>query len=127
MNVADITEVWTPLSALLAVFAGVAYGLLVGWIATDPNYSAGTASALRLAVIATVFAASAGLIFFALQTLGTYLSGDSNWPRVMSRYGQWVVFSLSIGITTWVRVERDLQRRRARAHERAVAELENER
>src|SRR4051812_43342026 len=76
VTVSDISEVWTPMSAILAIVAGVGYGLLVGWIATDPTYSAGTASAARLAVIAIVFAASAGLIFFALQTLGTYLSGD---------------------------------------------------
>ena len=120
MNLSEITEVWTPTSAILAIVAGIAYGLLVGWIATDPNYSAGIASAARLAVIAFVFAASAGLIFFALQTLGTYLSGDPNWPRVMSRYGQWVVFSLAIAVTTWVLVERDRHRRRARAHDRAI-------
>lgn len=122
----EITEVWTPASALLAVIAGVGYGALVGWIATDPTYSAGIATAPRLAVIAFVFAASAGLVFFALQTLGTYLSGDPNWPRVMSRYGQWVVFSFAIGVTTWVLVERDRRRRRSRAHERAVAEIEGE-
>lgn len=127
MNLNDISEVWTPMSAILAIVAGVGYGLLVGWIATDPNYSAGTASALRLAFIAFTFAASAGLVFFALQTLGTYLSGDPNWPRVMSRYGQWVVFSLAIGVTTWFRVENSIRRRRRRAHDLVAAEIDGER
>lgn len=117
MNWSDLAEVWTPTSALLAVAAGIAYGLLIGWIATDPSYSAGTASAIRLALIAVVFAASAGLVFFAAQTLGTYLSGDPNWPRVMSRYGQWLVFSGAIGVVTWARVERAHRRRKARAHD----------
>lgn len=124
MTWADVTEVWSLQSALLAVIAGVGYGMLVGWIATDPTYSAGIATALRLAVIAFVFAASAGLVFFALQTLGTYLSGDPNWPRVMSRYGQWIVFSAAIGVTTWARVERAHRRRKARAHEIVVGEAE---
>lgn len=118
----ELTEVWSPLSALLAIAAGVAYGILVGWIATNPSYSAGTASALRLAVLASVFAASAGLVFFACQTLGSYLSHDPHWSRVMSRYGQFVVFSLAIGVTTWASVAWDRRRRRSRAHERAIAD-----
>lgn len=124
MSLAELTEVWSPLSALLAIAAGVGYGILVGWIATNPAYSSGMASPLRLAVIALVFAASAGLVFFALQTLGSYLSGDPHWSRVMSRYGQWAVFSLAIGVTTWIVVKRDLHQRRNRAHQRAIAELE---
>jgi hypothetical protein len=124
VNLDELTEVWTPVSAILAVVAGVAYGVLTGWIATNPVYSTGTASAFRIALISFVFAASAGLVFFALQTLGTYLSGDPNWPRVMSRYGQWLLFSLAIAVTTWLLVARDRSRRRRRAHDVAVAELD---
>lgn len=122
MNLAELTEVWTIPSAILAIVAGVAYGLLVGWIATNPAYSSGIAGPIRSAIIATVFAASGGLIFFAFQTLGSYYSNDPHFTRVMSRYGQWLLFSVTIGVTTWALVQRDLRRRRRRARDQVSTE-----
>lgn len=110
-----LTEVWTPLSALFAIIAGVAIGVGIGWFATNPQYSTGTATPRRLSTLIAFTGMSAGLAFFALQTLGTYLSHDPQWPRVMSRYGQWVVFSVAIGVTTWYLIRRDRDRRHARA------------
>lgn len=116
----ELVRVWTPASAFFAVLSGVIYGLAAGWIATSPTYSAGLASAVRIGIMATLFAASGGLVFFALQALGSYLSHDPLWFRVMSRYGQWLLFSLTIGVTTWLLVRRDRSLRRRRAHEQAV-------
>lgn len=122
MNLAELAEVWTPISAAAAIATGVIYGLAVGWIATNPLYSAGLAGAARVAFLALIFAASGGLLFFAGQALGSYLSADEFWYRVMSRYGQWVLFSMAIGLTVWILVQRDRSRRRRRAHDQAVAD-----
>lgn len=122
MNLTTLTEVWTPISALMAVVAGIAMGICVGWAATNPLYSSGIATAIRIATLTTSFVAGAGLLFFALQALGSYLSNDPNWPRAMSRYGQWVLFSFSTGVTTWIQITRDRSRRRHRAHDIAVTQ-----
>ena len=120
MSLADLAAVWTLPSAEFAVLSGIRFGLAVSWISTNPNYSAGLASALRVGVIAFFFAASGGLIFYAGQALGSYLSADPIWYRVLSRYGQWIVFSLSIAVTTWVLIRRDQRDRQRRAHARLV-------
>jgi hypothetical protein len=124
MTFAELTEVWSPLSALIAVISGVLFGLAFGWIATNPAYSrSDLAGPLRIALTVVLFAVSAGLTFYAGQTLGSFLSADPHWSRVMSRYGQWVLFSAAIGVTTWVLIRHDRASRRARARDRAVSEL----
>lgn len=123
MTVDDLTAVWTPLSAFFAVVAGMVYGVLVGLVVTNPTYGSGIAGPVRMGIIAAVFAASGGLMFFALQTLGSYYSHDPLYSRVMSRYGQWLLFSITIGIVTGLLVRRDRARRRRIAHERAMAEI----
>ena len=124
ITLAELTEVWSPLSALLALISGVAFGVGAGWFANSPTYSrADLAAPLRIALIAALFVASAGLTFYAGQTLGSYLSDDPYWSRVMSRYGQWLLFSAAIGITTWAMIRRDRSNRRHRAHRRALSEL----
>jgi hypothetical protein len=124
VTLAELTEVWSPLSALIALVSGVAFGLAVGWFATNPAYSrSDLAGPLRIALGTVLFSVSAGLVFYAGQTLGSFLSDDPHWSRVMSRYGQWILFSLAIGVTTWALIRRDRSRRRRRAHQRALAEI----
>lgn len=123
MTFDELVRVWTPASALGAIVGGVIYGLAVGFIATNPNYSAGLVSAFRIGLLTAFFAASGGLIFFALQALGSYIAHDPLWFRVMSRYGQWVLFSATIGFTTWHLVRRDRIRRKRAAHDRALEDL----
>lgn len=120
MTFSDLTAVWTPTSAVLAVTAGVIYGLFIGRLIVNPTYGANIAGPRRLALITGIAAASGGLTFFALQALGSYLSGDPFWFRVMSRYGQWILFSLAIAATTWALVRRDRSRRRRLAHDLAL-------
>lgn len=124
MTLADFTAVWTPLSALFAIIAGGIYGSAVGWVATNPAYSSTAAGPVRIGLLTAAWLMSGGLVFFALQTLGTYLSGDPNWPRVMSRYGQWVLFSIVIGLTTWFLVRHDRARRRRHAHDAVAGEAQ---
>lgn len=124
MTFAELTEVWTPLSALIALGSGIAFGTAVGWFAVNPTYSrSDLAGPLRIARDVALFAMSAGLTFYAGQALAGYLVHDPLWFRVMSRYGQWLLFSLAIGVTTWVLVRRDRSLRRRRAHQRALAEI----
>jgi hypothetical protein len=123
VTLGSLVEVWTPLAAAFAILSGVAFGLAVGWISVNPSYSAGVAGALRIGILATLFAASGGLMFFAGQALAGLLGHDPLWNRVMSRYGQWILFSVSIGMTTFVLVRRDRAARRRRAHDRAVASM----
>ena len=124
MTLADLTAVWAPLSALIALVSGVAFGLGVGWVANSPSRSrSDLAGPLRIALTASMFVASAGLMFYAGQTLAGYISDDPLWFRVMSRYGQWILFSLAIGATTWAHIRWDRSNRRHRAHDRALSEL----
>lgn len=123
MTFAELTEVWTPLSATIALASGVLFGLVFGWFASNPAHSLDIAGPLRVACMAALFVASAGLIFYAGQTLGSYLSNDPLWFRVMSRYGPWLLFSVAIGVTSGLLIRRDRSIRRHRAHNRAVHEL----
>lgn len=128
MTFADLTAVWTPLSACVALISGVLFGLAFASIATSPTRSrSDLATPLRIALIAALFSASAGLTFYAGQSLAGYVVHDPLWFRVMSRYGQWVVFSLAIGATSWVLIRRDRRGRRNRAHDRALDELRGRR
>lgn len=124
VTLADLTAVWTPPSALVALVSGVVFGLGVGWIATSPSRSrSDLAGPLRIGLTAALFVASAGLTFYAGQTLAGYLGHDPLWFRVMSRYGQWLLFSLAIGATTWLLIRRDRGARRRQAHSRALSEM----
>lgn len=127
MTIADLTAVWTPLSALVAIASGVLFGLAFGLFAVNPTRSrSDLAGPLRIALTGALFVASAGLTFYAGQTLAGYLVHDPLWFRVMSRYGQWVLFSASIGAMSWVLIRHDRSGRRRRAHDRAVIEIEEE-
>lgn len=124
MTLQALTEVWTPLSIAAAIVSGLVLGLgLIGWLATNPRYSAGLAGDATIAGLTFAISAFALLVFYALQTLATYLVGDDAWPRVASRYGLWVVCSAAIALGTWLRLRRDRSTRKSKAHDRAVDEL----
>lgn len=126
MTIADLTAVWTPLSALVAIASGVLFGLAFGLFASSTRSRSDLAGPLRIALTGALFVASAGLTFYAGQTLAGYLVHDPLWFRVMSRYGQWVLFSGSLGATSWLLIRHDRSGRRRRAHDRAVIEIEEE-
>lgn len=122
MNLAELVTVWTFPSVALAILTGVTFGAGVGWISVNPQYSAGIAGPVRIGFLAFLFGTFGGMTFYAGQALGSYLSDDPNWYRVLSRFGLWLVFSASIGVTTAFLVWRDRKRRRLRAHDRVIAE-----
>ena len=124
MTVAELVEVWTPLSIAVAMLSGLGLGyVLVGRFAVDPAYASGEASALEYAATTAVTAIAAGLIFYGGQILTSYIGGDTAWTRVVSRYGIWVAYSVAIGLGLWLRLRRHVARKRYEAHERAVREL----
>lgn len=123
MTLATFTEVWTPLSIAAAVLPGLAFGYFaVGWLAIHPRYSTGLASGAEIGGLTFILTAGVALLFFAFQAAATYAVHDPAWPRVVSRYGTWVIFAAAIGLAAWARIRRDRRQRRARAHDRALAE-----
>jgi hypothetical protein len=127
MTFAELTEVWNPLSALIAAISGVLFGFAFGWLATSPTHSrSDLGTPRRIALWAGLFAASAGLVFYAGQTLGSFLSADPHWSRVMSRYGEWLVFSGAIAATAWALIRHDRWMRRLRARNRAISEMRHD-
>lgn len=125
--IAALTEVWTPLSVALAVISGLAVGvILVGRYAANPAYASGVASPAEYASLAGIMGLAIGVIFYGGQILTSYLGGDTEWTRVVSRFGIWAMYSLAIGLGTWIRIRRHIARRRAAVHDQAVAEVEGE-
>lgn len=124
MTLEQVSEVWTPLSVASAAIAGVLFGFLaIGLVTTKARFSSGDAGPLEVGFLTFALVASAGLVFYALQAVTTYLGGDPQWTRVVSRYGLWLLYSAALGVGTLLRSQLALRRRRSRAHDRAVDEL----
>jgi hypothetical protein len=124
MTLAELTEVWTPLSLAVAIISGLLVGiLLVGRFASDPAYASGDASPLEYALVTVVMTAAAGLIFYGGQIMTSYIGGDTAWTRVVSRYGIWIAYAAAIGLGTWIRLHRHLRRKHAEIHDRAISQL----
>lgn len=127
MTLADLTAVWSPATILAAIVAGAIVGIvLVGSLASNPAYAAKDATPLRYGLLTAVAAGAAGCAFYSLQILASYVDEDPNWRRAASRFLLWVVFSIVIGLGTWIRLVRHIARRHREAHDRAVAEIEAE-
>ena len=128
MTLGQLVEVWTPLSVVAAIAAGLVVGfVLVGRFASDPAYASGVATPIEYGVIIAVLAAAIGMIFYSLQIFTSYIGGDTAWTRVVSRFGLWVLYAAAIGLGTWVRLRRHISRKHNEAHDRAVSELEAKR
>ncbi len=124
MTWSELIEVWSPLSILAALVSGLIVGyLLVGRFASDPAYASGVSTPIEYGIVAAVLAAALGAIFYGLQIATSWFGGDTAWTRVVSRFGLWALYSVAIGIGTWIRLNRHIARKHAEAHERAVAEL----
>lgn len=124
MNVvAVVTEVWNPLSILLALLSGGALGYLVlGRYAADPAYASGTATPLSVGVLTSVLTAAVGLVFFSVQILATYLADDPDWTRAASRLTVWVIYSAAIGTSVALRLKLHNDHKHVEARSRAVKE-----
>lgn len=120
----SLLVVWSPTTLIVAVLAGLGVGYwIVGRIASDPVWVAGTATPRGLGILTILLAVAIGLVFYAGQTAATWAENDDAWPRVVSRFGLWVVYSVFLGLGTWRRVADHLEARRTAARLRAKSEL----
>jgi hypothetical protein len=120
----ELSSVWTPLSVVVAALSGALLGYVVlGQFAADPAYASGIASPLQVGVLTVVLLAAIGLIFYGGQIGTSWIGGDTNWARVVSRFGVWLAYSAAIGLGLYLRLRRHLRARHAQAHDRAVADL----
>ena len=90
----DLFVVWTPGSVVSATVGGLLIGGLISR-ASNPRFDA-----VESAVLSFAFSALAGATFFAGQAVDTFAGKDGEvlgW-RVVSRFGEWVLFSVAIAI-----------------------------
>lgn len=103
MNILTIlTEVWTFTSVTPAIVGGLAFGVVIGLAANNPFFASRIATPGLYAVLLVAFKITSGVIFYTGQILDAYLSGDPNWTRVVSRFGLWLIFSFSIGVSVFI-------------------------
>lgn len=110
-------QVWSPATFIVAILAGIAFGYAVlGMLSSDPTYANDNLTPRQVAVLVIWTCAAIGAVFYVGQSVAAYTGGDTGWPRVVARYGLWLVYSLSLGFGTWVRLRFHL----ATMHRRAV-------
>jgi hypothetical protein len=119
---AVLTTVWTPEALLLAAVAGMGIGALVlASIALKPAY----ASAATPGQVARAIAYSGmvtGGVFYVGQALVD--TAEDIPRRLISRFAIWCVYSLFMGLGTWLRLRLEAERRHRILHTVAVAEVE---
>lgn len=124
MTVEQLTEVWAPLTLTVAIVSGFVFGFVVlGMFAVDPQYANRDTTPLEGALWTAVTLAGIGLVFYGGQVFTSYAAGDTQWTRVVSRFGVWVMYSTAIGVGLWLRLHIHNAGRKAEAHARAVTEL----
>jgi hypothetical protein len=118
-----ITEVWMPSTVLAAAGTGFAIGVLVlGYLGSVPTYAAdGTPG--QVGRVVAFGGALAGLVFYVGQAAATYADDDPNVSRIVSRFGLWVLYSLGMGLGTYVRLAHIARKRRKQVHQLALEEL----
>ena len=120
----SLLVVWTPATMAVAVLAGIGVGYwIVGRFAADPRWAAASASPRGLGILVAVLAAIVGLVFYVGQATATFVEGDPNWPRVVSRFGLWLLYAVFLGLGTWRRVADQVRARRTAIRTRAEREL----
>lgn len=125
MNFSDLTEVWTPLSVVLAALAGLVLGyFVIGRIASDPTYASGRAKPREYGVLTSGLTVAVGLVFYSVQIIAVYIYDDNELARVLGRFGLWVLYGVCIGVGVSVRLRRYYKTKRDEAHERAVAAID---
>lgn len=123
--VAQLFAVWSPTTLVVAIVAGALVGyFLVGMVAADPDYAAATATAAELGRVVAFLAAILGVVFYVGQAVGSWADGDPNWPRVVGRFGLWLVYAGVLGLGAWRRVADTGARRRREALAQAHREID---
>lgn len=115
-----IVFIWSPAAISAGVAGGFGMGLLlIGPFASSPRYSAGLVPPSRIGILTAALGALLGLAFFVGQAVASYATGDALWPRVVARFGVWLIFAAALGVGTFIRVRIEDRRRKARFLARA--------
>jgi cytochrome bd-type quinol oxidase subunit 2 len=126
MTLDQLTEVWTPMSVAVALVTGLLVGLVVGRYVADPAYASHVAAPRQYAALIGLMIVAAGVFFYGGQILTSYIGGDDEWTRAVSRLCVWVMYGVMIAVGTWIRIRYHLDGKRRIAHKRALAELSDE-
>lgn len=123
---AVLTETWTSATFIAAILAGLGIGyVLLGALAIDPAYvTARAARSVGLLIGGTFLAA--GLAFYATQMVVSAAQDDESWPRVVGRFGLWVVYAVCLGVGSWWRAREQARINRSHARARAIREIDGE-
>lgn len=121
----QLFAVWSPATLVGAIVAGALVGyLIVGRFASDPEYASLLASAREIGLLTAVLASLLGIVFYVVQAVSSYADGDPQWPRVISRFGLWLVYAGVLGIGTWLRLEHAAAQRKRNALAQAHREID---
>lgn len=117
-------EVWTPATSITALMAGLAMGFfVVGTIAANPLYASNLAAASAVGRLVGGMAIITGVVFYVGQAIAAIADGDAGWPRVVSRFGLWMVYAIALGIGSWLRLRRHAAMRAKAAVAQAHLEI----
>jgi hypothetical protein len=96
--VIDFFAVWTAGSVLAAIVGGLLLGFVVVSRFDNPRFTA-----IESVGVVALLGGIAGFVFWAAQIADTlFADGPSLAWRVVSRFGLWVVFTLSLAVGTGV-------------------------
>lgn len=123
--VAGFEQTWSLSTVVVAVLAGIGVGwAILGQLAADTTYASPTLTPRQVGVVVVWTGLAAGLAFYVGQTVASAADGDFAWPRIVGRYGLWVLYAFSLGIGSYFRLRRHLAAKQAQAEHRAHVEIE---
>lgn len=121
----ELFGVWTPATVLAAIVAGLGFGYIFTDTIIRTAWFASLALPARLgAVLMGVALGGAGVVFYIGQVAATIAGGDSQWPRVLSRFTLWLVCAVFLAVGTYLAAKRDEAKRHARARDKARLEVD---
>lgn len=85
-------------TALMAILAGVVLSMAGALFAPDWAFERIPAH-YPLAWLSALSVAWTGFLFYVLQTIGAFAAGDPLWPRIVGRFGLFLVMALAHGLT----------------------------
>lgn len=120
----ELFGVWTPATAIAAIVGGLGFGYVFTAAIIRTALFASLAIPARVgAVLMGLLMMGAGILFYLGQVAATIAGGDSQWPRVLSRFTLWLVYAIFLAVGTYFAARRDEQRRHAWARETAQREV----
>lgn len=110
---ADLAEVWDPLSFMAGLVWGLIFGYVINALTRRPRFEPKIEQSITLIVwLTTLLVAVLFIGQTMFQAVAELLNGDPNWVRILSRgFGPNVMCALGVGLGGGVA---EWQRRRRR-------------